>query len=310
MKRVYLVAGIAALVILSLLSLNRSNTASTSTTGACSPVTDNMKKELARYVHQKLKMPTAMSLQVAEVSPVENSCYSKLRFASADSPQPAEFELYLSPDHRFLTRDLVDTSVDPAQAELKLAEQVRVGSSEGKFASLGSKEAPVTITVFSDFQCPFCKNAAQFLHEAAKSEGDTVRLVFRHLPLRMHAWAVPAAEATACAQVQSDEAFWKLHDMLFENQKSITAENIQSRLGEFATTVPGLDLKRFQACVANRETSAAVKEDIKFATDNEISGTPTIFVNGFQVKGVRSAEQLREVVRQHAAGNRGGAPSE
>lgn len=310
MKRVYLFAGIAVLVILSLLSFNKLNAATTSTTGACSPVTDDMKQELARYVQKKLKMPAAMSLHVAEVSPVENSCYSKLRFASSDAEQPAEFELYLSPDRRFLTRDLVDTSIDPAEAELRIAEQLRVSLSEGKFASQGSPDAPVTITVFSDFQCPFCRNAAQFLNEVAMSEGDKVLLVFRHLPLRMHAWAVPAAEATACAQVQSDRAFWKLHDMIFENQKSITSENIQSRLGEFAKAVPGLDLKRFQTCVANKETSAAVREDIKFAANNEISGTPTIFVNGFQVKGVRSVEQLREAVRHHLAVTKGGTASE
>lgn len=118
------------------------------------------------------------------------------------------------------------------------------------------------------------------------------------------------AEATECAHLQSDGAFWKLHDMLFEQQKSITPENIQSRLGEFAKAVPGLDPTRFQTCVANKETSTAVREDIKFAAEHGISGTPTIFVNGFQTKGIRSAEQLREVVRQHITGNTGDAASE
>src|ERR1044072_4738468 len=154
-------------------------------------------------------------------------------------------------------------------------------------------KAPVTIVVFSDFQCPFCKSAAGYLRQVAASESDNVRLVFRHLPLRIHPWARPAAEATACAQLQSDEAFWKLHDMIFENQRTLTFDNVQSKILEYAGSIPGLDMNKYQSCLANKTTAAAVLEDMRFADANEIAATPTIFINGFRSQGIRSADQLR-----------------
>ncbi len=267
----------------------------------CLPVTDDVKKRLSQYVQKKAKLPPTLSLSVVEVSPIADTCYRKVRFEGVGPKQPIEFELFLSPDRRFLTRDLSDSQLDPAIEEERKSERLRVGLTSANAPSIGPTNAPVSLVVFSDFQCPFCRNAATILRQVALSEGKNVRISFRHLPLRMHTWARAAAEATACAQMQSAETFWKLHDLIFENQGGFTVDNVSGRILEYARTIRELDVPKFQACLANRASSVMVSEDIKFASANDIEATPTFFVDGRRVQGIRTADQLIAVIRGRLA---------
>ncbi|MCA1633765.1 MAG: thioredoxin domain-containing protein [Acidobacteria bacterium] len=268
----------------------------------CLPVTEQTKQALSRYVHKKLKLPATVTLRVAEVLDVEGTCYRRLRFAATGGTQGTEMELFLSPDRRFLMRDLADSQLDPEEEEAKKAKQLVAGLTEGRFAARGPANAPVTIVVFSDFQCPFCKDSAGLLNQVAASEGNKVRIIFRHLPLTaIHPWARHAAEAAACAQFQSDEAFWGLHDLIFENQRGFTAANVRAKLSDLAQTVSALDADRFRRCVADSGASALVSRDAQFAATHNIAATPTIFINGKRAQGLRSAEQLRALVRQLTA---------
>ena len=299
MRRFAVCRSLRALAFLLLLALGGG---AASAQEGCLPVTERAKETLARYLHKKLKLPATVTLRVSEVSNVEGTCYRKLRFNAVGDGQASEVELYLSPDRRFLTRDLADTHLDPLEEEAKKAKQLLTGLTEGRFASRGPADAPVTIVVFSDFQCPFCKDSAALLNQVVASEGDKVRLVFRHLPLTsIHPWARPAAEAAACAQLQGDEAFWGLHDLIFENQRLFTAANARAKLSELARTVPALDAEKFQRCVAGGAAAAVVSHDTRFAATHNIAATPTIFVNGKRTPALRSAEQLRALVRQLTA---------
>lgn len=267
----------------------------------CLPVTDTMKKDLTQYVQKKFKLPTTLTLSVAEASPVGDTCYRKLRFEGSNLKQPVEFELFLSPDRRFLSRDLSDSRLDPVVEEAKKTEQLQRGLAKTGAPALGSKDAPVTVVVFSDFECPFCKRSAAIIKELATTEGKNVRFVFRHLPLRMHPWARLAAEATACVQLQSEDAFWRIHDLVFENQQVFTAENVASKVLEFAQTIPGLDLAKLQTCLVTRASSSTVAEDVRFASAIDVAATPTFFINGSRAQGIKSADQLRALIRGHVA---------
>jgi protein-disulfide isomerase len=88
---------------------------------------------------------------------------------------------------------------------------------DGEYAALGPATAPVTVVVFSDFECPYCKKLRALLAAEPLITGGKVRLVFRHMPMQSHKWAQKAAEAAVCAQLQNGDAFWHLHDSLFEN---------------------------------------------------------------------------------------------
>jgi protein-disulfide isomerase len=210
-------------------------------------------------------------------------------------------EFFVSPDGRYLSRDLMDTESDPIKEEQARSRELLAGLTQGDFASVGPKDAAVTLTVFSDFQCPFCARMARMLSdEVMPDETERVRLIFRHYPLSKHAWAQTAAEATACAQKQGDDYFWSLHDFLFEHQRQLTPENFRELLSEQAARRSGFSKGAFWRCLSNREMKEKVEKDIEFGTRAGVMGTPTLFVNGQRIQAVTAAEQIRTLIRQHS----------
>jgi protein-disulfide isomerase len=220
-----------------------------------------------------------------------------------------DLTLYASPDLRFLTGELMDTRRDPAEEERAHNEALMKGLTGGAAPTRGPADAPVTIVEFSDFQCPFCGKFSRILDEALASGAENVRVVFHHLPLGGHAWARTAAEGAACAQLQSREAFWSMHDLIFGNQEGITEENIGAKLSEFAAKARGLDAKAFQECARNNMSLGLVLRDMGLAEANQVNGTPTLFINGRRVQGVENAAQLRELIDE-AGKDAAGAPAQ
>jgi protein-disulfide isomerase len=117
----------------------------------------------------------------------------------------------------------------------------------------------------------------------------------------MHPWARPAAEAAACARLQNDSCSWSFHDYLFDHQRELTAANLADRLlSHIATLDESFDRARFKVCVDERETAATVERDAAFGRQNNISGTPTLYINGVRVSGYVPA-QIRTIIREQAA---------
>jgi len=112
----------------------------------------------------------------------------------------------------------------------------------------------------------------------------------------MHAWARIAAEGAACAQLQNSEAFWAVHDRLFQEQREITAENAKAKITEIAHVAPHLDFASFQTCLDEEMSLGLVLRDINLASSNNVNATPTIFINGHRLQGVKDAAQLRELI--------------
>jgi len=215
-------------------------------------------------------------------------------------------ELIASPDFRFLTSELLDSRLDPAEEALRQARAIAKKLTAGDAASLGPKDAPVTLVLFSDFQCPFCSQmAAGLMREIIPADGDKIRLIFRNFPLPMHTWARAAAEATACARKQSDDYFWPLHDYIFAHQRELTIDNMASRVSQQASTVDGFDLLRFKSCVDQKETASMVDQDLALGGEMKVNGTPTLFINGQRVAGYR-AEEIRTLIREKISGGGGG----
>jgi protein-disulfide isomerase len=154
----------------------------------------------------------------------------------------------------------------------------------------------VTITVFADFQGPFCRKEAMNLNVAALADLNA-RVVFRNLPLSMHPWARSAAEMAACVYRQSNDAFWELHDSLYRDQPEVTEENLNTRIEAIIAKRLDIDVKAYAACVGNRDTAGIVDRDIGFAKEHNITGTPTLFINGLRQDGVATVEELRVLVR-------------
>jgi len=154
--------------------------------------------------------------------------------------------------------------------------------------SLGPREAPVTIVEFSDFQCPYCKQANGIVKRVLETYGGSVRLVFKQMPLSIHPDAFKAAQASVCANEQG--RFWEFHDLLFaSNDLSIDA------LKKYAVSLQ-LRMNDFESCMNSEGSSAAVRRDMQEAIRADVQGTPTFFVNGRILRGMRTAEDLKNLI--------------
>ena len=237
---------------------------------------------------------------MADAGVAFGSCFRRLVFANLSGPY-FRTQLYASPDYRFLTNELLDVRPDPKE----VAERRRATAeslARGNLPTLGSGTAPVTLAVFSDFQCPYCARMARTLSGVVNSEGDRLRVVYHYFPLSIHLWARPAAEAAACAQRQSNAAFWSLHDYLFAHQAEFSTGNFPDRVARWARTGPNLDQGRFNKCVNGSLTSGQIEQDLAFGTELGVRGTPTVFVNGERADGL-SEDELKALVTR-AAGER------
>jgi protein-disulfide isomerase len=112
----------------------------------------------------------------------------------------------------------------------------------------GPQSAAVTIVEFSDFQCPFCKRFDGMYQSLPSEIRQKAKLVFKQYPLSMHCWARAAAGATICANFQSDNAFWELHDLLFSKQAEFNRVEFSAKLQALETVTPGIDVANILAC--------------------------------------------------------------
>jgi len=153
--------------------------------------------------------------------------------------------------------------------------------------SRGEANAPVIIVEFTDFQCPACAAMHPVLEEVLKSYGNKVRFVVRDFPLNQHEWARKAAEAANAANAQGK--FFEYISVLFKNQKALDVPSLK----KYATEL-GLDRARFDAALDRGVYAAEIKKDIEDGEMYGVGSTPTIFVNGVQLRilspeGVRAA---------------------
>ena len=162
--------------------------------------------------------------------------------------------------------------------------------------AFGKEGASVVLVVYSDFQCPFCAKEAQVLRTNFRHQyGSKARLYFKDFPLSIHDWAKDAAVAGRCVYNQEPEVFWDYHDWIFENQKSITAANLETKVGEFLQG-KSVDSLKFSQCFKGKETLAKVEESIAEGQALGVSSTPSIFVNGRRVPGSPQWEQLKTII--------------
>jgi protein-disulfide isomerase len=186
--------------------------------------------------------------------------------------------VYVSKDGKFMFRgELTDMSADPfAETRAKL----QLGSSP----AMGPADAKVTLVEFADFECPSCRELDRILREVLPSHPE-VRLVYKDYPLTdIHPWAMTAAIAGQCANQQNTQAFWKLHDSIFDAQQVISPTNAWDKINDLANQA-GLNLDAFRTCIASPEPTHAIEASIEQGHALNVNSTPTLFVNGRRIVG-------------------------
>lgn len=157
----------------------------------------------------------------------------------------------------------------------------------------GPEGAPVIITVYTDFQCPYCAALGPLLEQVLNKYPKQVAIQFKNYPLRSHRMAMPAASAAMAAEKQG--RFWDYHDRVFENYRKLSDDLLISIARDI-----GLEMEQFEKDRRSVEISNLIKRDIREGTRIGVRGTPTLFVNGLkQVQ--RSPEALYTAVENELA---------
>lgn len=266
----------------------------------CEPPNASVTSSITVYAMKKYHVVPGTDVKLVESVKANDECYWKYHFEAANPK--SDILLYLAPDHRYLSTALYDRLSDPlAEEKLQQEEMAKllIGSNS---PSRGAKTPAVTIVEFSDFQCPYCQKLADILEREVLPEEPDVRVVFRNFPLPIHPFARHAAEVAGCAAMQNNKAFWNLHDYIFSHQKELTADNIEGRLMDVAGQQSGIDHKLFQQCLEEGFSVGPVMKDEELGHKFGVRATPTLFINGSRVEGVRDAVQLRQLIAAAKAG--------
>jgi protein-disulfide isomerase len=174
--------------------------------------------------------------------------------------------------------------------------------------SLGKADAPVTLDVWSDYQCPACGQYARSVEPELVSKyvaPGTLRIVQHDAAFQgaraggAYDESVEAAAGARCAAAQN--GFWPFHDWAFANQ---SGENkgafADARLRAIATSA-GLDVASWDACRATGEQQAAVRAETEQGLAQGVNATPTLFLNGQAIVGLHSAAELGKLIEAAAA---------
>jgi protein-disulfide isomerase len=156
----------------------------------------------------------------------------------------------------------------------------------------GPGAAPVSVVVFSDYQCPACRRLAEDLKAIRAEFPEQVAVVNRHFPLSTHPFALPAARASECAARQG--RFEAMHHALFAAQPTIGVEPWSG----FARDARVPDLPAFEACMAETGPLPAVARDTASARGLKVVATPTFLINGERYVGSPPLPKLRELVKR------------
>lgn len=140
----------------------------------------------------------------------------------------------------------------------------------------GPIDAPVTIALFTDFECPYCSKILPLLEQVLEKNPQTVKLAFKNMPLNFHKMALPSAKAALAAREQGK--FWEFHDRLFA-EKKLSKEGIDKIAVDLK-----LDIPRFEQDMASPEIQAFIEKDLQDAQKAGVTGTPTPFINGRVLK--------------------------
>jgi protein-disulfide isomerase len=175
---------------------------------------------------------------------------------------------------------LILPGLRPAGAITEITPQPR---DQAQGLNLGDPQAPVSVVVFEDFQCPACQQYTQNIEtQVITNYVDAGKVYYQ-----FKNWAfigpesLQAANAAMCAADQN--RFWDYHDILFANH---TGENVgnftDKRLTAFAESL-GLDMKAFSACFSINQHSTEIQQSYAEGQTMGVTGTPAVFVNGTQV---------------------------
>jgi len=229
---------------------------------------------------------------------MKQACWCVLLVAllAGCGPSPADVEEIKKGQKDILAKlDALDKAVAQVKAAPAAAQRPQIDPNKVYTISTtdapakGPKDAKITIVEFSDYQCPFCSQAEPLMDQVLEAYPKDVKRVYKQFPLTsIHPNALPASKAAVAAGKQGK--FWEMHKKLFENQRELSPDNYKKWAKEL-----GLDMARFEKDMNSPEVQAQIDRDTADARSAEVSGTPTIFVNGKRLQQ-RSLDGFKQAI--------------
>jgi protein-disulfide isomerase len=189
-------------------------------------------------------------------------------------------------------------AASPAAPSYQLSSE-RYEIAPGDSPRQGERTLPVTVVVFSDFECIHCSAWAETLHAIRKAFPAEVSIVYKNLPLAYHARAEFAAKAALAAGEQGK--FWEMHDILFKNRTALGEKEIFG----YAERL-GLNLERFKQSLASERIQKVIAEDKLQGKRLGVQSIPTSFINGRKLVGAPPASMVEEMIRETLQQKSGG----
>ena len=243
------------------------------------------------FMRQTFGYDSRVSWNIASIrpAPVPGLAEVVVTLASPQGQQISRFYVTADGEHA-VVGNIIPFGAAPFAPARKLLDKGITGPERGP------KDAPVTIVEFGDLQCPACKTAQPAIEGLVKAEPNA-RFVFQNYPLEMHNWAAKGAAYADCVGRVSNDSFWQFIAKTYEQQADITAENADQKLAAIAEAAgaKGADIA---ACAAMPATKARVDASMALGKSVDVTGTPTLFINGRKIGEVGQipAEMLKQLV--------------
>ncbi len=250
-----------------------------------------LKGKVASYMRKALNIPANVKLVVGEIKPSEVPGLNKAEVDLSLGERKQVVDVLISKNGKYLiVGKIYNMAEDPYKETWN---KIKLEGSPVR----GAAGAKVTVVEFTDFECPYCGRAYSTVEDLLLKYAGKIKLVYKSFPLPMHPWAMTAAIGAYCAYEQNHDAFWYFYDHLFQEQGSITPDNVKEKLNGYAKATK-LHMSRFDTCLDKQQTKPMVDRDMKEANSVGVNATPTFVINGRTLQGAQPEEEFVQTINE------------
>lgn len=263
------------------------------------PMNSELQRRIERQVRAYTEAPPQAQISFGARSAAKFAGYDNLPvFIEANGVKKTLNFLLAQDGSKLLYITEIDLNEDPYARNMR-----RIDTSGRPWR--GAKDGKVSVVVYDDFQCPFCaKMYVTLMNEVMVRYRDRVKIVMKDFPLvEAHPWAMRAAIDSHCLADPSLAAYWDFADYVHTHQQDVSAK-VKAAGGDLAAIDAltreigqkhGVKPESLQACLALQDP-AKVESSLAEGKSLGVSATPTMFINGQEIEGGISADQLREIL--------------
>jgi hypothetical protein len=241
---------------------------------------------VARFVYKRFAVISwiLVGLMIISIGLMGIGVYNYLAYGNCNGPESKDFCIFNPLGTPSDTVNLYQSS-DPSIRNFGVGAPM-----------LGNPNSTMKIIEVGCFSCPYTKDAESVRQQILAKYAGNVSFTFINMPLPSHPGSREAAEAAKCAEEQG--MYWEYHDILFANQDRFSQENFKLLAVEI-----GLNSSMFNDCLDSRKYAAAVENDYKAGQAVKIHATPTYFINGAPIVGLKAFAQIENIIISEISGS-------